>query len=304
VAITGAGRGVGKEHAILFAKEGAKVIVNDVDADVAAETVAELKAMGAEAAVHAEDASTWSGGHSLIQCAVDNFGGLDTLVNNAGILRDRMTINMKEEEWDAVLKVHGKGTFIPTHAAMNYWKKCATEGKPRKGRIINTTSTSGIYGNVGQSNYAFAKAGIAAFSLVANAEAERLGAKINVLSPAARTRMTLGVPGTRIGDPVPEGQFDEVHPRNMAPVVVWFGSDSCDIGGCVVLVQGRKISVMEGWRPGKTAEKQGGPDVFWTPQEMNDVMPKLYAESEEHMMYKNMKAMAAAAAKAKNKAKL
>jgi len=198
------------------------------------------------------------GGQSLIQTCIDTYGTIDTLVNNAGILRDRTAINMKEDEWDAIQKVHGKGTFIPTNAALNYWRKCATEGKPRKGRIICTSSTSGIYGNIGQANYAYAKAGLAAFALVVNAEAERLGCRVNTLVPNARTRMTLSIPGDQnpFKMDVPKEKFDDLDPANMCPVVVWFGSDACEVGGVTCMVNGRQLTVMEGWS--REEPDQGG----------------------------------------------
>lgn len=290
VAITGAGRGIGREHAILFGKEGAKIVVNDVDADVANQCVADLKKMGFDATAHSQDCSTWEGGHSLIQTCIDTYGTIDTLVNNAGILRDRTAINMKEDEWDAIQKVHGKGTFIPTNAALNYWRKCATEGKPRKGRIICTSSTSGIYGNIGQANYAYAKAGLAAFALVVNAEAERLGCRVNTLVPNARTRMTLSIPGDQnpFKMEVPKEKFDDLDPANMCPVVVWFGSDACEVGGVTCMVNGRQLTVMEGWSPGKSQTKEGGPEVKWAPSELTNVIPKLYQESAVPQIYQRM----------------
>lgn len=313
VAITGAGRGIGQQHAFLFAREGAKVVVNDVDAKEAQNTVDEIKKMGGDAAIHTEDCSSMSGGKSLIQTCIDKFGGIDTLVNNAGILRDRTFVNMKEEEWDAIMKVHLKGTFSPSSAALEYWRQCATEGKPRKGRIINTSSVSGLYGNYGQTNYAVAKAGLAALTIVLNAEVERLGVRVNCLTPNARTRMTLPLGGIMAknwsGDEATGeyagDKFDDFHPRNMSPLVVFFGSDACEIGGAVILVNGRTIFAMEGWKTGKSVSK-GKPeemDVMWSAAELAKEVPKIYQESERHQMYKNLDA-AEEARKRKAKAKL
>lgn len=312
VAVTGSGRGIGREHALLFAKEGAKVIVNDLGGStdgqgtgkVADEVVAEIKAMGGQAAAHYEDCSTMDGGKSLIQCAIDNFGGIDTLVNNAGILRDKTLINMDEGEWDAIMKVHLKGAFCPTQAALQFWRKCATEGKPRKGRVVFTSSGAGLYGNYGQTNYGVAKAGLGALGIILNAEVERMGIRCNVLAPAARTRMTIPLGGP-VAIEAGEGKFDEFHPRNMSPIVVWFGSDSCEIGGMVAEVIGRKITSLEGWRPGQSANKEGGPDAMWTMAELTKEMPKIYSESKRHIFYRMLDRQNEARAKrAKKKAKL
>merc|ERR1719161_316581 len=291
VAITGAGRGIGREHALLFAKEGAKVIVNDLggstdgkggEQKVADEVVAEIKAMGGQAAGHYQDCSTMAGGQSLVQTAIDAFGGLDTLVNNAGILRDKTLINMSEDEWDAIMKVHLKGAFCPSKAALQYWRKCATEGKPRKGRIVFTSSGAGLYGNYGQTNYGVAKAGLGALTIILNAEVERMGIRVNCLAPAARTRMTIPLGGNMTPK---DGAFDQWHPRNMSPTVVWCGSDACDIGGAVFQVEGKKITSLEGWRPGKSCDKEGD---LWKPAELTEQLPKIYKESARHVFYRQL----------------
>jgi len=306
VAITGAGRGIGREHALLFAREGAKVVVNDLGggadgsgaSKVADEVAAEIRGIGGEATAHYEDCSTAAGAQSLVQCCVDAYGGLDTLVNNAGILRDKTLVNMSELEWDQIMQVHLKGTFLPTSAALKYWRKCATQGSPRKGRIINTSSSSGLFGNFGQSNYGAAKAGLAAFTIIANAEVERMGVRISCIAPVARTRMTLPV-DRRMAKEVPTDTFDEYHPRNMSPVVVWLGSDACDVGGAVLLLEGSRVTALEGWRPGKSARKEG---AAWEPAELSGVIPKIYSESEKHMMYQLREKAARAQARAKAKA--
>eukprot|EP00656_Telonema_subtile_P049353 TRINITY_DN6110_c0_g1_i1.p2 TRINITY_DN6110_c0_g1~~TRINITY_DN6110_c0_g1_i1.p2 ORF type:complete len:238 (-),score=84.03 TRINITY_DN6110_c0_g1_i1:85-798(-) len=206
--------------------------------------------MGGEAVANKEDCSTWEGGNNLIKQCIDTFGGIDTLVNNAGILRDKTLINMSEQEWDAVVQCHLKGTFVPSKAACMYWRQCAKDGKPRKGRIINTSSTSGLFGNYGQSNYGAVKAGIASLTVILNAEMERFDVKVNCIAPNARTRMTenLGF----FGEAPALGAFDQFHARVNAPPVVWFGSDECEVGGVVLLIAGTKLSVMENWSQGST----------------------------------------------------
>jgi len=222
--ITGAGRGIGREHALLLAHHGAKVVVNDLggsmdgegaDQGPAQDVVDEIVALGGEALANTDDISDWDGAQRLIQSAVDHFGGLDILVNNAGILRDRMLTNMSEAEWDAVIKVHLKGTFAPSRHAAAYWRDRAKAGEANDARIINTSSPSGIYGNVGQTNYGAAKAGIASFTIIAAKELGRYGVTVNAIAPAALTRMTEGL---GMGQ-APEEIKEQMSPAHIAPIV-------------------------------------------------------------------------------------
>src|SRR3954451_15518491 len=235
VIVTGAGRGIGREEALEFAREGARVVVNDVgvardgsgeDATPAQEVVDEITALGAEAVANYDDISDFDGAKRLISQAVETFGTLDVLVNNAGILRDRMVVNMSIDEWDAVIKVHLRGTFATTHHAANYWRDRSKAGEPVDARLINTSSSSGIYGNVGQSNYGAAKAGIAAFTVITAMELARYGVTVNAIAPAALTRMTEDlVRWTGDGDSAAEEKpWDPRDPSNIAPLVAWLGS--------------------------------------------------------------------------------
>jgi len=258
--ITGAGRGIGREHALLLAHHGAKVVVNDLggsmdgegnDAGPAQQVVDEVKAMGGEAVANTDDISDWDGAERLVQSAVDAFGGLDILINNAGILRDRMLTNMSEAEWDAVIKVHLKGTFAPCRHAAAYWRERSKAGETNDARIINTSSPSGIYGNVGQTNYGAAKAGIASFTIIAAKELGRYGVTVNAIAPAALTRMTEGL---GMGQ-APEEIREQMSPAHIAPIVTWLASpESAHVTGRVFDVTGRMISVSEGWHRGPSLE--------------------------------------------------
>ena len=233
VVITGAGRGIGREHALEFASEGAKVVVNDLGAEIdgtgssagpAGEVVDEIRGMGGEAVANGDDVSDYEGAGRLIQTAIDTFGGLDILVNNAGILRDRMLVNMTIDEWDAVIRVHLRGTFAPTRHAAEYWRNRTKAGETNDARVINTTSPSGIYGNVGQTNYGAAKAGIASLTIIAAMELGRYGVTVNAIAPAALTRMTENLGGFDEAAAKKPEQFDPLDPGNIAPLVVWLGS--------------------------------------------------------------------------------
>jgi len=245
--ITGAGRGLGREHALLYAAEGAKVVVNDLGGDIggegtdatpAQETVQMIKDMGGEAVVNGDDVSDWEGAQRLVNQAVETFGGLDVLVNNAGILRDRVLVNMTDAEWDAVIKVHLRGHFCPTRHAANYWRAESKEGRTREARVVNTASESGLFGNPGQANYAAAKLGICAFSSVISKELTRYGVKSNTIAPRARTRLTEATPG--LGDivkqEVAEGSFDVWDPANVSPFVAYLGTAECQFNGEVFFV--------------------------------------------------------------------
>jgi NAD(P)-dependent dehydrogenase (short-subunit alcohol dehydrogenase family) len=253
--VTGAGRGLGRQHALLLAAHGAKVVVNDIgagldgagsDASPAREVADTIKRAGGEAITDAHDVSDWRGAKAMVEQAIDSFGKLDILINNAGILRDRMLTNMDEEEWDAVIKVHLKGTFAPSRHAANYWREQSKNSNgPVKGRIINTTSTSGIYGNVGQTNYGAAKAGIAAFTIIAARELRRYGVTVNAISPSAQTRMTEGL---RQLTPEERAMRD---PKWVSPAVVYLASEEAqDISGRVIQAGIGRIAVCEGWRRG------------------------------------------------------
>lgn len=253
--VTGAGRGLGRQHALLLAKEGAKLVINDIGAAVdgkgrddsfAAQTAAEIKKMGGEAIVNGDDVSSWNGAKNLIDSTVKHYGKLDVLINNAGILRDRMLVNMSEDEWDSVIQVHLKGTFAPTRHAAAYWRERSKEiGGPVKAAVINTSSTSGIYGNVGQTNYGAAKAGIASFSIIAARELKRFGVTVNALSPSAQTRMTEG-----LRELTPE-QIAERDPKWVSPTVVYLASEEAsDITGRVFQAGFGRIAICEGWRRG------------------------------------------------------
>jgi NAD(P)-dependent dehydrogenase (short-subunit alcohol dehydrogenase family) len=283
VIVTGGGRGIGRAHALQFAAEGAKVVVNDLGGEVdgsgrstgpAQEVVDEITAMGGEAVANGDSVADWEGAQRLVNTAVDTFGGLDVLVNNAGILRDRMLTNMTEEEWDAVIQVHLKGTFAPARWAAAYWRERAKAGQPNDGRIINTSSASGLYGNPGQTNYGAAKAGIAAFTIIAAKELGRYGVTVNAIAPGARTRMTEAL-GFGATDGPPEA-FDAFAPENVSPLVVWLGSvHSRDITGRVFNVAGGRISVAEGWSYGPSIDKGDR----WSPGELTDVIPELVAKA-------------------------
>ena len=276
--ITGAGRGIGREHALMMAEQGAKIVVNDLGAEMdgsggatgpAGEVVEEIRGMGGEAVVNGDDVSDWEGGQRMVNQAVETFGGLDILVNNAGILRDRMLTNMTEEEWDAVIKVHLKGTFAPARWAAAYWRERSKNGEVNDARIINTTSPSGIYGNVGQTNYGAAKAGIASFTVISALELARYGVTCNAIAPAALTRMTenLGM------GQMPEEAKEQMSPRWISPIVTWLASpEAKNVTGRVFDVSGRALSISEGWHRGPTATPIDDPTQMG--EIVNDLMSK------------------------------
>jgi NAD(P)-dependent dehydrogenase (short-subunit alcohol dehydrogenase family) len=279
--ITGAGRGIGRGEALLFAREGARVVVNDLggewdgtgaDPRPASQVVEEIEAAGGEAVAHFDDVSEEAGAESLIRAALDAWGRLDIAVNNAGILRDRMVFNMSAQEWDAVMKVHLRGHFLVTRGACQYWRDRAKAGDQAGGRIINTSSTSGILGNAGQSNYGAAKAGIAAFSYIVAMEMQRYGVTVNAIAPGARTRLTEKTFGELT---VSEGDFDALAPENVAPMVAYLASDAAaDITGQVFYVQGGLVQLYQGWTP--VAEIDKGDR--WTPSELAERVPQLFAD--------------------------
>ena len=286
VIVTGAGRGIGRGHALEFARQGAKVVVNDLGATLygsggsdgpAGEVVDEIRGMGGEAIANGENVADWEGAQRMINAAVEHFGTLDILVNNAGILRDRMLVNMTEEEWDAVINVHLKGTFAPTRWAAAYWREKVKAGETVSAAVVNTSSTSGIFGNPGQTNYGAAKAGIASFSIIAAKELARYGVRVNSIAPAALTRMTenLGM-GQRAAERKPE-EFDRFSPDNVAPTVVWLASDQAkDVTGQCFIVSGGTIALAEGWNRGPVANQ----DDRWDPAELHKVIPDLIGQSE------------------------
>lgn len=278
--ITGAGRGIGREHALLFAKEGAKVVVNDLGGSVegsgsdvgpAQQVVDEIKAMGGEAIANTDNVATWEGGQRLINSAIEAFGDLHVLVNNAGILRDRVLVNMTEEEWDAVIEVHLKGHFVPSKWAASYWRERSKAGQEVKASIINTSSTSGLLGNPGQCNYGAAKAGIAAFTIICAQELSRYGVRVNAIAPAARTRMTEGTPGLSEIVKPPESGFDIWAPDNISPLVAYLAMESCPANGKVFFVQGGKVSLFEGWKMTTSIDK----GAKWEVEELAQEMKKL-----------------------------
>lgn len=260
--VTGAGRGLGREHSLELARQGAKVVVNDLgttgagegaSSAPAEEVVALIKEMGGEAVANSDDVADFEGARQLVAQAVDSFGGLDVLVNNAGFLRDRMLVNASEEEWDAVIRVHLKGHFAPLRHAAAYWRDEAKSGRPRQARIINTSSGAGLQGSIGQGAYSAAKAGIAGLTLVAAAELGRYGVTVNALAPAARTRMTEAAFAATMARP--EAGFDAMDPANVSPVVAWLASEeSADVTGRVIEVEGGRICVEDGWRHGPARE--------------------------------------------------
>ncbi|WP_326536069.1 SDR family oxidoreductase [Pseudorhodoferax sp.] len=288
VVITGAGRGLGREYALEFARQGAKVVVNDLGAQPdgsgsasgpAHEVVAEIQALGGQAVANTDDVSDFEGARRLVQTAIDRFGGLDVLVNNAGILRDRTLVNMDIDEWDAVIRVHLRGTFCPLRHAAAYWRDEAKAGRMRQARVVNTSSSSGLYGIVGQTNYGAAKAGIANLSIVAARELERYGATVNAVYPTAMSRLTESLfKSGQLNPKAPAGAagFDPLDAANVAPLVVWLGSvHSGAVTGRVFGAKGGRITVAEGWRAGPHVQK----DSRWTAAELGAVLPELVARA-------------------------
>jgi NAD(P)-dependent dehydrogenase (short-subunit alcohol dehydrogenase family) len=268
--ITGAGRGLGREHALLFAAEGAKVVVNDLG-DAADVVVDEIRAAGGEALASSHSITSWEGGEALIGAAVDGFGGLDVLVNNAGILRDRMLVSMSEAEWDEVVEVHMKGHFIPTRFAAAYWREQVKAGAEVQASIVHTSSTSGLIGNPGQTNYGAAKAGIGAFSIICAQELGRYGVRSNCLAPAARTRLTEATPGLGEVVAAPAEGFDLWDPANVAPLVAYLATADCPLTGRTFFAQGGMVRVLEPWHMGERIERDGR----WTIEELAKELPKI-----------------------------
>lgn len=283
VIVTGAGRGIGRAHALAFANQGAKVVVNDLGsaadgsgsaAGPAAEVVETIRAAGGTALANADDIADWEGARRLVGAAIAAFGRLDVLVNNAGFTRDRMVVGASEEEWDAVIRVHLKGHFAPTRHAAAYWRERVKSGEKVDARIINTSSGAGLLGSVGQGAYSAAKAGIAALTLVEAAELGRYGVTANAIAPAARTRMTEAVFADMMKRP--ETGFDVMAPENVSPLVVWLGSEeSRDVNGRVFEVSGGVISVAEGWREGPKVDR----GARWDPREVGPAVRDLLAQS-------------------------
>jgi len=283
VIVTGAGGGLGREHALAFAAEGAKVIVNDLGVSnhgeggskgPAESVVEEIKAMGGEAAANNDSVSEFAAGARMVEQAIDTFGGIDVVVNNAGFLRDRMFVSTSEEEWDAVINVHLKGHFCIAKHACEYWRGRSKAGETVDARIINTSSGAGLQGSVGQGTYSAAKGGIASLTLVQAAELGRYGVTSNAIAPAARTRMTEAIFTDM--KPPEDGGFDESHPGNVSPLVVWLGSpDSREVTGRVFEVKGGLIGVSDGWRDGPTFDK----GAKWAPDEIGAKVIELIGEA-------------------------
>ena len=283
VGITGAGRGLGRAHALAFAAEGAKVVVNDlgaslqgegIDLSPAQEVVNEITAAGGEAIVNGDDISDWDGAGSLIQSAIDTFGGLDTVVTNAGIVRDRMFVNMTVDDWDAVIRVHLRGTFCPVKRAVEYWRAESKADRQRAGRIVTTSSGAGLMGSIAQTNYATAKAGIATFTVNIAAELGRIGVTANSIAPSARSRMTEEAFADMMA-PVESG-FDAMDPANISPIVVWLGSEqSGHVTGRVFECAGGELSVVDGWQHGTPVDKGDR----WDPAELGPIVDQLIAEA-------------------------
>jgi NAD(P)-dependent dehydrogenase (short-subunit alcohol dehydrogenase family) len=283
--VTGAGRGLGREHALELARQGARVVVNDLGTSGAGEgassgpadeVVTLIREMGGEAVANGSDIADFEGARDLVQQAIDTFGGLDVLVNNAGFLRDRMLANSTEDDWDAVIRVHLKGHWAPMRHAAAYWRDEAKAGRTRDARVINTSSGAGLQGSIGQSTYSAAKAGIAGLTLVAAAELGRYGVTVNALAPAARTRMTEAAFADAMA--APDSGFDAMDPTNVAPVVAWLASlDSAGVTGRVIEVEGGKICVEEGWRHGPSVDI----GRRWDPADVGGAVRDLLAKAEQ-----------------------
>jgi NAD(P)-dependent dehydrogenase (short-subunit alcohol dehydrogenase family) len=285
VIVTGAGRGLGRAHALEFARQGAKVVVNDLgvsrdgrapEDDAAASVVKEIAALGGEAIANRDDVADWAGAERMVKAAIEKWGRLDVVVNNAGFVRDRMFVNATEEEWDAIMRVHLRGHFCVSRHAANHWRERAKKGETVDGRIINTSSGAGILGSVGQSAYSAAKAGILGLTLVQAAELARIGVTANALAPSARTRMTEPMYGASMS--ATAGSFDAFAPENVSPLVAWLGSiDSNGVTGQVFDVQGGQIRIMEGWHHGPTID-QG---KRWEPGKIGPVVRDLLAKARK-----------------------
>jgi NAD(P)-dependent dehydrogenase (short-subunit alcohol dehydrogenase family) len=278
--ITGAGRGLGREHALLFASEGAKVVVNDLGGDMhgeggdpssAMQTVADIQAMGGEAVVNGDNVADWDGAERMVRQAVDAFGDLHILVNNAGILRDRVIINMTEAEWDAVIAVHLKGHFCPTRHAAAYWREQTKSGRDVSASIVHTSSTSGLFANPGQANYGAAKTGIATLSQICAKELSRYGVRSNAIAPAARTRLTEATPGLSEVVKAPEEGFDVWDPANVSPFVAYLATDGCPFTGETFIVQGGSVQRVQSWSGAEKIDKGDR----WTIAELAAEGPKL-----------------------------
>jgi NAD(P)-dependent dehydrogenase (short-subunit alcohol dehydrogenase family) len=284
VIVTGGGRGLGRAHSLAFAAEGAKVVVNDLGASLEGEStdespgqevVAEIVAAGGEAIVNGDDVSDWDGAGRLVAQAIDTFGALDTVVCNAGIVRDRMLVNMSVEEWDAVIRVHLRGMFCPVRHAIGYWREQQKAGTTRDARIVTTSSGAGLRGSIAQSNYVAAKAGIAAFTINAAAELGRYGVLANTIAPSARSRMTeQGMPEMM---KKPDAGFDVMDPANVSPFVVWLGSADCDVTGRAFEMAGGDVCVMNGWHRGPGVDE--GRRI--EPAEVGALLRRLVAEAPE-----------------------
>ncbi len=284
VIVTGAGRGIGRGHALEFGRQGAQVVVNDLGAEAdgtggstgpAGEVVETIRAAGGEAVANGDDVADWDGAQRLVKTAIDSFGRLDVLVNNAGFLRDRMIVSTTEAEWDAVIRVHLKGHFAPTRFAAAYWREQQKAGAAVDGRVINTSSGAGLLGSVGQGTYSAAKAGIAALTMVESAELGRYGVTANAIAPAARTRMTEAVFAETMAAP-DDDSFDAMAPENVAPLVVWLGSaESRGITGRVFEVEGGILSVADGWQHGPWVDK----GARWDPAEIGPAVRDLLAQA-------------------------
>ncbi len=278
VVVTGAGRGLGRAHALAFAAAGARVVVNDIgaslsgegeDASPAAAVVADIVAAGGEAVANGDDASDWDGAGRLIGQALATWGRLDTLVCNAGIVRDRMLVSMGPDDWDAVIRVHLRGTFCPVRHATDHWRAQAKAGPAVDARVVVTSSGAGLFGSVGQANYSTAKAGLAGFTLVAAAELGRYGVKVNAIAPSARSRMTEGAFAAMMAKP--EAGFDAMDPANVSPLVVWLGSAACDVTGKMFEIAGGEVTLADGWQRGPTHDK----GARYEPAELGAIVGRL-----------------------------
>jgi len=283
VIVTGAGRGIGRAHALEFGRQGAKVVVNDIGVELdgsgggkgpAGEVVEAIRAAGGEAVANGSDVADFKQAGELVKTAIDTFGGLDVVVNNAGIVRDRMFVSCSEEEWDAVIRVHLKGHFCVASNACAYWRQRSKAKEPVDARIINTSSGAGLQGSIGQSAYSAAKAGITTLTLIQAAELGRYNITANAIAPSARTRMTEEVFAEMMKKP--EKGFDAMDPANVSPLVVWLGSaESKDVTGQVFEVAGGEISVADGWRKGPSVDK----GARWEPDEVGAAVHDLLAKA-------------------------